>query len=194
MTSRYPQQLRRVCESHRTSKRAQGADGPVVSGATACRRAGICTAIISPSGIWLNMQGGMWTRAADNIRWIRQLRLFLRLQSGCCTTYFDASNFYRNRERGQRLRGSVDPTSFTAEAIRFIREGDKDKPFLAICRSTRCTASVWRNACARGILAEISPPGRSGSTISTYLNAADEGHGAHPAGTGGNGPGWSRIR
>ena len=92
--------------------------------------------------------------------------------NGCCTTYFDAKNFYRNREKAKAEGYSTD--QFTAEAIRFIRGGDRAQPFFLYLPFNAVHGPYGQPAPAK-YLEKFHTGSKRVDNFYAYLNAADEG-------------------
>src|SRR5579864_8833863 len=121
MTSRYPQRFGGYINN---DIERGGVPTDQVFPAQLLQKSGYRTAIV---GKWhlAQAQGGMEAGSGQHPL-DRGFDYFFGF-NGCCTTYFDATNFYRNREKAKAEGYSTD--QFTAEAIRFIRGGDQAKPF-----------------------------------------------------------------
>ncbi len=91
--------------------------------------------------------------------------------NGCCTTYFDAQNFYRNRERAAPEGFSTD--QFTEEALGFLRK-PSDKPFFLYLPYNAVHGPYNRLAPAK-YLDKFHTGSKRIDNFYAYLNAADEG-------------------
>jgi uncharacterized sulfatase len=133
------------------------------------QKSGYRTAII---GKWhlARMQGGMEPGSGQHPL-DRGFDYFFGF-NGCCTTYYDAANFMRNRERAKPEGFSTD--QFTEEAIRFIRGGEKDKPFFLYLPFNAVHGPYGKPAPAQ-YLDKFHTGSKRIDNFYAYLNAADEG-------------------
>jgi uncharacterized sulfatase len=92
--------------------------------------------------------------------------------NGCCTTYFDASNFYRNREKAKAEGFSTD--QFTEEAVGFLRKTSSDRPFFLYLPYNAVHGPYNREAPAN-YLGKFHTGSKRIDNFYAYLNAADEG-------------------
>ena len=163
MTARYPQRFGAYV--NRDIERG-GVPTDQVFPAQLLQKSGYRTAII---GKWhlARMQGGMDVGSGQHPL-DRGFDYFFGF-NGCCTTYFDAVNFYRNREKAKPEGFSTD--QFTAEAMRFIRVAPapaiRTNRSSSTCRSTRCTVPMARRR--RRSISTSFIPDRSGSILSTPI-------------------------
>ena len=166
MTSRYPQTFGAYV--NRDIERG-GVPTDQLFPAQLLQKSGYRTAIV---GKWhlARMQGGMDTGSGQHPL-DRGFDYFFGF-NGCCTTYFDATNFYRNREKAKAEGFSTD--QFTEEAIKFIRGGDKDKPFFLYLPFNAVHGPYGKPAPAR-YLDKFHTGSKRIDNFYAYLNAADEG-------------------
>ena len=160
MTSRYPQRFGGYV--NRDIERG-GVPVDQLFPAQLLQKSGYRTAIV---GKWhlARMQGGMEPGSGQHPL-DRGFDYFFGF-NGCCTTYFEATNFYRNREKAKPEGFSTD--QFTEEAIRFIRGGDKDKPFFLYLPFNAVHGPYGKPAPGASISISFIPD-RSASTISTLI-------------------------
>ena len=120
MTSRYPQRFGGYVNK---DIEKGGVPTDQLFPAQLLQKSGYRTAAI---GKWhvAKMQGGMDSGAGQHPL-ERGFDYYFGFNS-CCSTYYDATNLFRNREKASPEGFITD--QFTEEAIRFIR-GVKDKPF-----------------------------------------------------------------
>ncbi len=170
MTSRYPQRFGAYV--NRDIERG-GVPVDQVFPAQLLQKSGYRTAII---GKWhlARMQGGMEPGSGQHPL-DRGFDYFFGF-NGCCTTYFDATNFYRNREKAKAEGFSTD--QFTAEALKFIREGDPKgdnaKPFFLYLPFNAVHGPYGKPAPAE-YLDKFHTGSKRIDNFYAYLNAADEG-------------------
>jgi uncharacterized sulfatase len=94
--------------------------------------------------------------------------------NGCCTTYFDAVNFWRNREKAQPEGYSTD--QFTGEALNFLGGGAKDQPFFLYLAYNAVHGPLGKPAPAK-YLERFHTGSQRIDNFYAYLNAADDGVG-----------------
>lgn len=166
MTSRYPQKFGGYV--NRDIERG-GVPVDQLFPSQLLQKSGYRTAIV---GKWhlAKMQGGMDPGSGQHPL-DRGFDYFFGF-NGCCTTYFDAANFYRNREKAKAEGFSTD--QFTAEAIRFLRGGEKDKPFFLYLPFNAVHGPYGAPAPA-AYLDKFHTGSKRIDNFYAYLNAADEG-------------------
>ena len=166
MTSRYPQRFGAYV--NRDIERG-GVPADQLFPAQLLQKNGYRTGII---GKWhlARMQGGMDTGSGQHPL-DRGFDYFFGF-NGCCTTYYDAVNFYRNREKAKAEGFSTD--QFTAEALRFLREGDKNKPFF-LYLPYNAVHGPYGKAAPAEYLNKFHTGSKRIDNFYAYLNAADEG-------------------
>jgi uncharacterized sulfatase len=166
MTSRYPQ---RFGGYGNLDIERGGVPTDQLFPAQLLQKSGYRTAIV---GKWhlARMQGGMEPGSGQHPQ-DRGFDYFFGF-NGCCTTYFDATNFMRNREKAKAEGFSTD--QFTAEAIRFMREGDHEKPFFLYLPYNAVHGPYGKPAPAQ-YLDKFHTGSKRIDNFYAYLNAADEG-------------------
>jgi uncharacterized sulfatase len=168
MTSRYPQRFGGYI--NRDIERG-GVPTDQVLPAQLLQKSGYRTAVI---GKWhlARMKGGMDAGGGQHPL-DRGFDYFFGF-NGCCSTYYDAVNLYRNREKAQPEGYLTD--QFTAEALRFVRNGPKDKPFFLYLPYSAVHGPLGKPAPDR-YLKRFHTGSTRVDNFYAYLNAADDGVG-----------------
>jgi uncharacterized sulfatase len=134
------------------------------------KKSGYRTAVI---GKWhlARMQGGM-DAASGQHPLDRGFDYFFGFNS-CCTTYYEATNLWSNREKA-RPEGYI-TDQFTDEALRFLL-GPKDQPFFLYLPYNAVHGPYGKPAPAK-YLERFHTGSKRIDNFYAYLNAADEGVG-----------------
>jgi uncharacterized sulfatase len=93
--------------------------------------------------------------------------------NGCCTTYYDAVNFWRNREKAQPEGYATE--QFTGEALRFLR-GSGNTPFFLYLAYNAVHGPLGKPAPPK-YLKRFHTGSQRIDNFYAYLNAADDGVG-----------------
>jgi uncharacterized sulfatase len=168
MTSRYPQRFGGYINN---DIERGGVPVSQVFPSQLLQKSGYRTAAV---GKWhlARMQGGMEEGSGQHPL-DRGFDYFFGFNS-CCTTYYNAKNFYRNREKVEAEGYSTD--QFTEEAIRFLRSGNQDKPFFLYLPYNAVHGPYGEPAPVK-YLERFHTGSKRVDNFYAYLNAADEGVG-----------------
>jgi uncharacterized sulfatase len=167
MTSRYPQ---RFGGYNNRDIEQGGVPRDQLFPAQLLQKSGYRTAVI---GKWhlAKLQGGMDAGSGQHPL-ERGFDCYFGFNS-CCSTYYDATNLYRNREKAKPEGYITD--QFTDEAIQFIR-GGQDKPFFLYLPYNAVHGPYGKPAPDK-YLQRFHTGSKRVDNFYAYLSAADEGLG-----------------